>query len=261
MKLYRLQKRAISMALSSELAYKGNFILKCAAMALLDLVGPLLTLLIYNTTQGIPGWSFYELLLFQGTLILVFGLGSAFVLDMPFEVIDVIRGGEFDFYLTRPYNTLLYTIATSFDMDGLAEIVVGLAIVTYSMAKLGISILTTNFLMYLVFVVAGFLVQVAVMTLVSSLAFLVVKSDALMHLYFKISDFVRYPITIYHGGIVFALTFLLPLAVSSFYPAKALLGRLEPLTMLVVLIPVVLFVALSVLLWNAAMKRYTSAGG
>jgi len=180
---------------------------------------------------------------------------------LPFEVIHAIREGEFDIHLVKPYNTMLYMLAISFDMDGLAEVLVGLAIITYSMIKLNLSVLTLGFLMYLVFIIAAFFVQIAVMVLVSSLAFLVVKSDALMHLYFKISDFVRYPVTVYHISIVFFLTFFLPLAISSFYPATALLKGVSLLTALTVLAPVVLFVAVSVFLWNLAMKSYTSAGG
>ena len=261
LKFFRIQKKAVGMSISSEIAYRMNFYIKCFAMVLSDFIGPLLTLIIYSTTLGIPGWTLHEFLLFQGTLILIFGLGHAFVLVFPYEVMHAIREGEFDKYLVKPYNTLLYMIAESFEIEGLAEVGIGIVIIAYSMAKIGISVFSLNFILYLVLVVAGFVVQAAMMTFISALAFLFVRSEALMNLYFKISDFVRYPINVYAIGIRMFLTFLFPLAVSSFYPADVLLRGATPVLMLEILAPVAVFAVIAVLLWNIAMKRYTSAGG
>ncbi|MEM4263532.1 MAG: ABC-2 family transporter protein [Candidatus Woesearchaeota archaeon] len=260
-KFIRILKKTIGMSVSREMAYKWNFYLKALACALSDFVGPLLTLLIYSASEGIPGWGFYEFLLFQGTLTLVFGLGHAFVMMMPYEIMQAVRMGEFDKYLVKPFNTLLYSLATSFDMEGLAEVAVGIIIVAFSMFKLGISIFSFNFLAFIVLIIAGFLVQAAAMTLVSALSFIVVNSDALVQLYFKISDFVRYPLNVYNFGIRFFLTFLFPLAISSFYPSIVLLQGATPKVMLTALLPITAFVIASLILWNKAMKNYTSAGG
>ncbi len=260
-KFIRILKKAIGMSLAEEMAYKWNFYVKAFACAISDFVGPLLTLLIYTTSEGIPGWGFYEFLLFQGTLTLVFGLGHTFVMMMPYDIMSSVRLGEFDKYLVKPFNTLLYMLATSFDMEGLAEVLVGIIIVAFSMFKLGISVLSFDFLAFIVLVIAGFLMQAAAMTLISAISFIVVNSDALVQLYFKISDFVRYPLNVYNFGIRFFLTFMFPLAISSFYPSIVLIQGATPKIMLTALIPIAVFLVASVLLWNRAMKSYTSAGG
>jgi ABC-2 type transport system permease protein len=249
------------MALSGDMAYKMNFFIKCFAVALADMVGPLLTLLIYTTTLGIPGWTMHEFLLFQGTLLIVFGLGHTFTLVLPYDVIHNIREGEFDKYLVKPVNILLYLLAESFYMEGLAEIAIGLMITVYSIVSIGIPLASINFLLYLILILAGFLIQVSMMVFISSLAFLVVRSDALMHLYFKISDFIRYPLNVYAFSIKFFLTFLFPLAISSFYPAMILLKGATPLFLVSILAPVVVFFFVSIAFWTLAMRCYTSAGG
>ncbi|MBN1644775.1 ABC-2 family transporter protein [Candidatus Woesearchaeota archaeon] len=261
LKFFRIEKRTIGMALAGDMAYKMNFYLKCFAVSLADLVSPVLTVLIYSATLGIPGWTMHELLLFQGTLMIVFGLGHTFTIVMPYEVINNIREGEFDKYLIKPFNVLLYLLAESFYMEGLAEIAVGIITIVYSMATIGISFLSFNFLFYLAMIIAGFAMQIGIAILISSLAFLVVKSDALMHLYFKISDFVRYPLSVYTFGIQFFFTFLLPIGVSSFYPSIVLLRGVSPKLLLSVFLPVIGFVIFSIFLWNWAIKSYTSAGG
>lgn len=261
MKFIRILGKTISMSLAGEMVYKWNFYIKGFAMLLSDFIGPLLTIIIYSTTLGIPGWSLHEFFLFQGTLILIFGLGHTFALRLPYEVIHCIREGEFDKYLVKPYNTLLYLVAESFLIDGLPEILAGILVIAYAMIKLGISVFSLDFVLYLVLILAGFFMQISISVLVSAMAFLVVRSEALMNLYFKISDFVRYPISVYAVGIQFVLTFLLPLAVSSFYPATVLLRGASPGLLASVLLPVIVFTTVTVFLWSLAMKKYTSAGG
>jgi ABC-2 type transport system permease protein len=261
MKFLRILQKTIGMSLAGEMAYKTNFFIKGLAMILSDFVGPLLTLIIYSTTLGIPGWSLNEFLLFQGTLILVFGLGHTFTLHFPYEVIHSIREGEFDKYLVKPYNTLLYLLSESFVLDGVAEVFVGIAIITYSMMQLGLTVFSFNFALYLILILAGVLIQAAMMILISSIAFLVVRSEALINLYYKLSDFARYPMNVYAVGIQFTLTFLFPLAVSAFYPVTVLLKGATLLLLLKILAPIIVFLIISICLWNAAMKKYTSAGG
>ena len=170
MKFLRILQKTVGMSLAGEIAYKTNFFIKCFAIVLSDFVGPLLTLIIYSTTLGIPGWSLNEFLLFQGTLILVFGLGHTFTLHFPYEVIHSIREGEFDKYLVKPYNTLLYLLSESFILDGVAEVFVGIAIITYSMIQLGLTVFSVNFALYLLLILAGVLIQAAMMIFISSTA-------------------------------------------------------------------------------------------
>ncbi|MBW2969055.1 ABC-2 family transporter protein [Candidatus Woesearchaeota archaeon] len=260
-KFLSLEKKSILLALASDMAYKTNFYIKCFALVLADFIGPLMTILIYTTTLGIPGWTMFEFLFFQGTLILVFGFGHAFAIVLPYEVIDCIRDGEFDQYLVKPFNTLLYLISRSFELEGLAEMAAGFVIIVYSMIMLKSSIFSFNFLLFIVLVLVGCMIQIAAMIFISSIAFLAVRSDALMDLFFKVSDFARYPLSVYSFGIRFFLTFLFPIGVSSFYPAVVFLKGASFSFLASVLIPSVLFVMFSVILWNISMKSYTSAGG
>jgi len=54
---------------------------------------------------------------------------------------------------------------------------------------------------------------------------------------------------------------MFPLAISAFYPSIVLIQGATPKIMLTALIPIAVFLVVSVLLWNRAMKSYTSAGG
>ncbi len=94
MSLLKIIKRAMILRISEDLAYKWNFFIKFIAVMLQDFIGPLVILLIYTTTAGIPGWSFHEFILFQGTLTLVLGLGHLFAVMIPVEVMHNVRQGD-----------------------------------------------------------------------------------------------------------------------------------------------------------------------
>jgi ABC-2 type transport system permease protein len=261
MKFLKLEAKAAALDLSRELAYKANFFLKCVAFVFTDFIGPIITLLIYNSTLGVPGWSFYELLLFQGTLIIVFGLGHLFVIALPYITIHSIDRGEFDKYLIKPYPPLLYLITQSILVEGVAEIAAGVLISGFAIYTLGLPVLSLNFIAYLLLIFVGLLFQISMMILISALAFLVVKSDALMILYFKLTDFARWPISIYSTLLKLFLIFLFPIAVSSFFPAEILLRGIRLSVMLQACIPVLVFLFIALAFWKLAMKKYASAGG
>ncbi|MBT3304267.1 hypothetical protein HN592_04110 [Candidatus Woesearchaeota archaeon] len=259
--LFKIIKRAMIMRISEDFAYKLNFFIKFFAVMLRDFIGPLVILLIYTTTAGIPGWSFYEFILFQGTLTLVFGFGYLFAVMIPVEVMHNVRTGTFDKFLLKPLNTLVYLTASSFEWAGLAQILVGIALIVFAFIKLNLTVLSSNFVLYLILIFFGFLFQYAVMILIAALTFLWVQSWALLDLFFKLTDFARYPSGIYGSSLQFFLTFLFPVAISAFFPVEVLLRGFNTILLLKIIVPVLAFFIVSLLLWNLAMRKYTSAGG
>lgn len=261
MKYFKLLTRCVSIWFMKDFAYKYDFFTKVFAVILSDIVGPLVALFIYNSTPGLPGWSFYEFLLFQGTLIIVFGLGKTFAATLSWWVLGAIYDGEFDQYLLKPYPILLYLLTLTVDHYGLAEVAVGVFLVVYSAIQLNISLFTFATLIYILLLIAAFFVHLAANIIVASMGFIAVKSEALIQLYQSLTDFARYPLNVYSFGVRFFLTFLFPIAISSFYPAEVLLKGASLKIILISILPVVAFFGISLLVWNVAMKKYSSAGG
>lgn len=261
MKYFKLLTRCASIWFMKDFAYKYDFFTKVLGVILADIVGPLVALFIYNSTPGLPGWSFYEFLLFQGTLIIVFGLGKTFAATLSWWVLGAIYEGEFDQYLLKPYPILLYLLTLTVDHYGLVEVALGTFLVIYSAIQLNIPLFTISTLLYILLVISAFFVHLGANIIVASMGFIAVKSEALIHLYQSMTDFARYPINIYSFGVRFFLTFLFPIAISSFYPAEVLLRGASLKIILISILPVIAFFGISVLVWNIAMKKYSSAGG
>lgn len=260
-KYLKLWKRIFELELSSEMAYKTNFIIKSFALIIADLIGPIITMLIYSSSSGIPGWSFEEFILFQGTFIFVTGISHAFILAFPRIVVENVREGTFDKILTKPFNTLLYLTFSAIDIEGFAEVFAGIGLIIFAFIKLNLTVFSLNFLIYILIMIIALLFLYSLFIIISALAFLFVRSFALFELLFKILDVSRYPMNIYSIEMRFMFTFILPVAIVSFYPALALLGRFSIATFIEILVPVSIFFAVSLFIWNLGIKKYTSAGG
>ncbi len=261
MKFLKLFVKSVGLDIAKEMTYKTNFLIKIVATSFGDIVGPLVTFFIYTNASGIPGWSLHEFILFQGVATLVLGLGKTFFLMMPYEVIEHVLNGEFDKILVKPYNTLLYMTSQSFMTESVPEIIVGLGLITYSVYALHLVVGVSALLLFLSIVLLGCLVQYASMIFIAAIAFIVIRSEALVDFFFKIIEFARYPLNIYTGALQAAFVFVFPIAVIGHFPTEALLRGLSIVQYGTIAIPVLVFFSLSLLTWNWGMKKYSSAGG
>jgi ABC-2 type transport system permease protein len=74
-------------------------------------------------------------------------------------------------------------------------------------------------------------------------------------------DAARWPIQVFHGVVRLVFTFVIPLALMTTYPAQALLGTLPAGTLALAVGGAAGALVLSRMVWNAAIAKYTSAGG
>jgi ABC-2 type transport system permease protein len=96
--------------------------------------------------------------------------------------------------------------------------------------------------------------------LVVSAAFFVVKVDNLSFLLESIFDAARWPADVFQGILRLVFTFVLPLAIMTTFPARALLGKnFGPVDVVGALVGALAFAAFSRLVWRRSIGRYTSA--
>lgn len=258
-KFFKIWVHNMSLVIRREMAYKYAFFFIVAAIFLGDIIIPIISALIYTVSKGIPGWTLYEFVLFQGTLIIVMGIWHIFFVEMLNETISSVKDGIFDRILLRPLSSLALITSSSFDFDGIGELIAGITIVAWAMIKM--HLFNWMILPYLGAIILAVIFEYSITVVAASLSFTFVKSWRLFELLNITERFTRYPITIFGSGLRFFLTFIVPAAIASYYPASILLGK-EPLSKLfIIAIPVFIFFIFSLLLWKVSIKKYSSAGG
>jgi ABC-2 type transport system permease protein len=116
-------------------------------------------------------------------------------------------------------------------------------------------------LAFLVTMASAVAVVYAIWVALMCLAFWFVAVQNLSVLFDAVFEGARYPVTAYPGVLRFLFVYLIPIAWTTTIPASALTGRLRPVSALGAAAVAAVVLALTRLLWKAALSKYTSAGG
>ncbi|MCU0642492.1 MAG: ABC-2 family transporter protein [archaeon] len=251
--------KGLALSAGEEMAYKASFILLSLSLIFGDLIGPMISYAVYKISAGIPGWTLLELILLQATSIFVFGVWHAFLGGISWVTSDYIAEGEMDTALLKPFSTIGYLMSKGMDFHGIMDVITGLALIIFVIVKLelfGVMLLPFVFLILLALI---FMFSVAL--LLAALSMIFVRVWALGNIIDILGMVSSYPASIYSQGFKLAVTFVIPAAIASYWPAAVLLGK-EPLSNLgFMILPVLVFLLFSLWFWGFALKRHQSAGG
>ncbi|EGT0692382.1 multidrug ABC transporter permease [Clostridium perfringens] len=262
MKRYaRIYVQFLKQYLKTLLEYKEDFIYGILGFFLVQATSIIFISLIFNNVPTLSGWSFYEIIFIYGFSQIPRGIDHIFTDYLwIFSGRSIVRG-EFDRYLLRPLNPLFQVIAERFQPDGFGELVVGFILVVYSAIKLSVNITPLWIIGFIIAVIGGTLIYTGVKLATASIAFWTKTSFRHVQMAYGLSDFSKYPISIYTGAIKFLLTFIIPFAFTGYYPGTYLLGK-ESFFMGVILTLIVgiLSIIVSYRIWLKGVSSYESSG-
>jgi ABC-2 type transport system permease protein len=163
--------------------------------------------------------------------------------------------------LLRPVGSLAQVIFESFNVSGLNEILLGLAVMIHAGMKLGLDFGVTDVLALLVLAPGAALVYLGVFLGITAVSFWFEDKMGLAPPVYNLIRFSRYPLTIYSLPVRIFLTFVLPFAWVAFYPAAWFVGGpgLAKVAMATPLVGVVVFGG-AALLWRRGVRNYVSTG-
>jgi ABC-2 type transport system permease protein len=258
-RIFYIYKTCVTTAIARALTYRLNFILSMTITLCFNLLLPLTTILIYNSGASFPGWNFYEVLLIQS--IFTLSLGCAYVLfsNVLWSTMQHIRDGSFEVVLLRPLDPLFYLVATNFDTGSFGLLIGGGVMFGISIAHTGFVPLV-GIAQFLLLFAGGFAVMTGFQMVMAATSFKWVGNSRLPDILDSILAFGKYPVSIFPRAIKTLASYILPVAMIGFYPANALLGRLEPIVLIAV-IPCVLFMFFGIWLYHHMVRLYEGVGG
>ena len=245
----------------SRLVYKTDFVLGFTAQAISLVMSLAFLTLIFTRVESINGWSFNEMLLLAGIGGFVMNLHHVFLFNVYRLGSKFVVRGKLDRLLLRPLNPLFQVYADDVSDNNISKLVANAALIVYASSQLAIQIGLTQLLYGFLAILSGVLVFAGVFLIFSTTAFWTGKSRSAMWLVFQISDFRKYPYSIYQLPVQALLVTLVPLAFASFFPATYFLGKpgwQKWQTASLVAGPVFYFLAYR--FWLFGLSRYNSTG-
>ena len=183
------------------------------------------------------GWGKYEFFVFLSTTMFVNSLIQAFFMPNAQEFSEMIRTGGLDFALLKPIDTQFLISTQKVAWSSLANTVVGIALLLFSVRKLTstptaaitgepLQLTWWSVSLYPFYVFCGVMILYGVMISLSATSIWLGRNQSLYNFWFYITNFSRYPMEIYNGAFGTPLknffTFIVPVLVVVNVPARIL---------------------------------------
>lgn len=242
-----------------ELEYRVNF-LSSMFMSLFWLVWGIVGVSIFFLHRDKMGdWTFPEVLMVVGLFTFFNGVMESLLRPNVGAVIEQIRDGTFDFVLTKPVNSQFIASLRNIVVWRLVDIIIGIAVIVYALRQLHVTPTLVQIGFFLVMLASGTAIVYSIWLMMVSLSFWFVKIDNITELFYAFYEAGRYPVTIYRGAVRVLLTFIVPIAFITTFPASALLGRIDQTTTIIGLAFALGSFILSNRFWSFALRYYSSA--
>ena len=256
----RVLRAYLAVGVLNIVQYRSDFLI-AVLNAVVSLVTQVLGLsVIFANTADLRGWTADDLLVLIGIHFFISGLVGLVIRPSMEAMMEGIRLGTFDFLLTKPADSQLLASAQVVAPQATTDVVVGLGVIGYGVARIGLTLDAGSVLLFLATLVAGFAIVYGFLLMLSTLAFWFVKLDNILVIFQALfGNAGRWPVTIFPSWMRPVLTFVVPIAFAVTVPAQALTGQLSLSRALLSLGVAVLFLAASRAFWFVALRRYTGA--
>ncbi len=253
----RVWTRTASMAMQVQLTYRlGSFGFLLGKMIRL-LFFFAFVVAIFNHVESIAGYGLVETALFFLTYNLVDMIAQIFFRGV-YGARRAVNEGDFDFYLVQPCSPLFRMVFSSVDFLDVVTLLPVLAMIGMTFARLP-AYDWTRYAAYALLVANGVAIVFAIHVFVCGLAVRTQELENAIWVYRDVMFMGKFPVDVYAKPVRAALTFVIPIAVMTTFPAKALLGKLSPSWALYAVALAVVSTALAAVWWRGSVARYTSS--
>ncbi len=246
-------------ALSTELEYRAAFLAN-GVLSLFWLAWAGLGARAYfRFADSVRGWTYEELLVVMGLFFAINGLRQAIIQPNLARMAEYIRLGTLDFLLTKPISSQFMVSFRHVGIYNWLDPILGLGLVAFGLIRRGEPITWAGMAGFLVLGLAGVAIMYALALAVQCLAIWSIGSEGLDDLIQGMVEAGRFPVDLYRGIVRGLLTFIIPVAMLTTFPAEALLGRgTVGLAGIAAAVAAVLLWVTS-RLWTWSLRRYSGA--
>lgn len=247
--------------LAEELEYRANLAASVLGTVFWMGTAVLTAGVFFRQTTALGGWGFWEVVALLGVFNAVAGVVEALLRPNIGRIVQHVRDGTMDLILAKPLDPQIHVSFRRVVIWRGTDILLGLGLAAYALVRMGTMPSPSSLLAFVLTLGAALAIVYAVWLALMTLSFWFVAVENLEILFDSVYEAARFPVTAYPRAMRFVLVYLLPIAWITTVPASTLTGRVGIGTAAVALAVAGAALLATRLLWNAALRRYTSAGG
>lgn len=206
--------------------------------------------------NGLAGYNASQALFFTATYTFVDTFAQVLFRNV-YTYRQLVVTGDLDLILVKPINALFRIIFGGPDILDLVTIPPIVFVMVYIAIQLNPPVL--NVFYFLLLLINSLIISLAFHISIVAFGTITLEIDHTMLIFRDVSSMGRMPIDIYKEPLKSLITFVIPVGIMMSFPAKALMGLLNPSAILFTFIAGLVFLFLSLRYWNFALRKYTSA--
>ncbi len=246
-------------SIATAMQYRANFLIE-GTMSIVFIGLALLPLLVlFDQRQTVQGWDRPSALIVMAYFLAIKGIMEGMVSPSLVALVEKIRTGAFDYVLLKPVDAQFMVSSQRYEPWNVFDVIGAVALAVYALDLRGTWPSAGELGLGLALLVAGVLAMYSLWIICAAASFWVVRLDNLVYLLGAIFDTARWPVQVFRGVWRVVFTVIIPVAVMTTFPAMALLGRLDAKRALATVAGALVMLAISRLVWRAAIRNYTSA--
>jgi ABC-2 type transport system permease protein len=195
----------------------------------------------------------------MGLFFAMNGIRQALIQPNLSRMAEYIRLGTLDFLLTKPISSQFMVSFRHVGVYNWLDPALGFGLVAVALTRRGVPITISGLAGFLTLLVTGVAVLYSLALAVQCLAVWAIGAEGLDDVIQGIVEAGRFPVTLYRGVIRSLLTFAVPVAMLTTFPAEALLGRGSWSLVTTSLIVAALLLVGTSLLWKWSLRHYSGA--
>lgn len=244
-----------------QFGYRADFFISLATSFAATVFGLAFVLILFRKAPQLAGWTLPEELFLYGFTLVPHGIFNLVSANLYNFGNDYIIEGKFDRVLLRPVPSLFQILFETFRLDALQGIATGLFLLAWASRRLHVVWTWEHLALLAFFILCASVIYLSIFLMLTTVSFWFDDRVGIHPPVWNIIAFGRYPLTIYSGAVQFALCWIIPFGLASFYPSARLLGRaVAPEYTPFVPVVAVGFLALGIALWNFGARHYSSTG-
>lgn len=261
----QLFSKLVRLLLKERMEYRGDFILSIFAQIVAYAGDYIVIWLFIKKFNTIAGWTWPEIAFLYSLGLITYALGASFSFVQMRDLEIQVKQGTFDSILIKPVNPYLYLVSRGFNLGYIAHISVSGFVLVWAMIELNMTWMLIDYMYLILAIISGAMIQAGILTVIGALSFIWVRTSFMFTLFFRLKDFISYPLPIFGTFIQILLTVVIPLAFVNFYPASYLLSNETTLLPIWAkwCVPIVgpLCYWVGYKLWMFGTNKYQGAGG
>jgi ABC-2 type transport system permease protein len=246
-------------SLQIALEYRADFAVACFQSSFWLVWGVVGTLVFFQFTGTLGGWTLPQALLVVGMFRIFEGVIDGVMRPNITRIVEHIAKGTMDFVLLKPVDSQFLASLRQLNLMTLPDFAVGFGLIGYGLWMQRLVPGPLEILAFALLLACATVIAYSLWMLLTTTAFWLVRIENVAEVLTAIYETGRYPVSAFGPGLRIVLTFLVPVAFMTTFPAAALLGTLEPLYLALAPAMAAALLLVTRAFWRHALRSYTSA--